>query len=247
METKILEEIGLTNNEITVYLTLLKLGSTTTGSIITEAKIASSRVYVSLENLIERGLVSYFVKNNRKYFRAEDPDNIIKEIEEIKNKVQGIIPQLKELKPSEEKEEYTTIYEGFKGFRTAFEKQIDVCEPKDEILVLGLSPQTYAFESLRTFLKNIDLRRYKKKIKLRVLLDKKLKSTIGKDREEEPYTEVKYMPENYFSPAGMNIFKDYVMLLIWEEKPFIFMIKNSKIVDSFRQYFELLWQIAKKP
>lgn len=54
------------------------------------------------------------------------------------------------------------------------------------------------------------------------------------------------MPKGYFSPAGMNIFHDYVMLLIWEEKPNVFMIKNEKISESFRQYFRFLWETAEK-
>ena len=246
METQILEKIGLSKNEIKVYLALLRLGSSSTGKIIENTSLANSRVYHSLNSLIEKGLVTFISKNNVRHFRAEDPKLILKDMEEKRKKVEEIIPQLKSLRTEQEKEQYTTIYEGFRGFRSAFEKLIESCTSNDEVLVMGLSPQAYASKSLRIFLKNIDLKRCKKKINLKIILDKKLKKTTGKDREKEPYTQVKYMPKGYFSPAGMNIFQDYIMILIWEEKPFVFMIKNQKVADSFRQYFRFLWDIAKK-
>jgi len=50
----------------------------------------------------------------------------------------------------------------------------------------------------------------------------------------------------FFSPSAMNIYKDYILLIIWEEKPKVFLIKNEKIAISFKQYFKSLWSLAKK-
>lgn len=246
METRILKDIGLSNNEINIYLELLKLSETSTGPLIKKTGIVSSRVYTSLNNLINKGLVTFITKNNIKYYKAENPEVLIKNIEEKKEQLEDIIPDLKSIVKKEEKETYSTIFEGFNGFKTAFRNQIDVCNSKDEILVIGFSPQHYAFESLITFLKNIDLKRYKKKIKLKILLPNESKNTIGKDREKEPYTKVKYMSEGFFSPTAMNIYKDYVLLIVWEEKPIVFLIKNEGIATSFKQYFESFWNLAKK-
>ena len=45
MDEKILEQIGLTKGESIVYLTLLKIGETTTGKIIEQAQISSGKIY----------------------------------------------------------------------------------------------------------------------------------------------------------------------------------------------------------
>ncbi|MBI2662108.1 hypothetical protein HYX11_01475 [Candidatus Woesearchaeota archaeon] len=246
MDTKILKDLGLSENEIKLYLELLKLGETTTGSLIKNTGMASSRVYISLNSLINRGLVTFITKNNTKYYQAENPDTLLKNIEEKKKQLESLLPELKTLTKKEEKETYSTIFEGFNGFKIAFQNQIDICTSKDEILVIGFSPQTYAFKSLRAFLKNIDLKRYKKKINLKILLPKESKTTIGKDREKEPYTKVKYMLHGFFSPTSINIYRDYVILTVWEEKPTVFLIKNDKIATSFQHYFKSLWNIAKK-
>jgi predicted DNA-binding transcriptional regulator len=77
MKEEILERLGLTKNEIKIYLYLLSCKTSTTGPIIKTLKISSSRVYESLEKLISKGLVAYFLKNNVKYYQAQDPNYLV--------------------------------------------------------------------------------------------------------------------------------------------------------------------------
>jgi hypothetical protein len=91
----------------------------------------------------------------------------------------------------------------------------------------------------------MNLKSLQKKQKLKIILDASTKDTFGKDREKEKNTEVKYMPKGYVSPAAIDIFQDYVYIFLWEEKPFVFMIKNKQIAESFKQYFHFLWSYQK--
>lgn len=245
METRQLEELGLTKNEASLYLFLLKIGETTTGKIIKETGIANSRVYESLNSLISKGLVSYNVQKDGKHFKAEDPKKFLELEEQRKRKINEFLPDLIKLKESEQKETGTAVYEGFEGFKTAFKKIIDDCPKEETIYILGFSEPTEKKESLRLFLSNMNLKSQQKKQKLKILLDNSVKQTLGKDREKEKNTEVKYMPKGYISPSAIDVFGDYVYIFLWEEKPFVFMIKNKRIAESFKQYFNFLWKIAK--
>lgn len=51
--------------------------------------------------------------------------------------------------------------------------------------------------------------------------------------KKEKYIEVRYMPKGYISPAAIDIFEDYIYIFLWEENPFVFMIKNKRIAESF--------------
>ena len=62
MNAKILENIGLTDGEIKVYLALIKLGSSTSGPITDKSGVSRSKIYNILERLIQKGLVSYTIK-----------------------------------------------------------------------------------------------------------------------------------------------------------------------------------------
>src|SRR3989338_3643963 len=93
-----LKIIGLSENEARVYLALLELGSATAQEISRKSGIKRATPYVQLEALAELGLVTSFEKTaaNKKglpagkagasktYFRAEDPEYLVKIIEREK-------------------------------------------------------------------------------------------------------------------------------------------------------------------
>jgi sugar-specific transcriptional regulator TrmB len=243
--TQTLQELGLTPNEIKIYLFLLKFGETTTGSIIKETGISNSRVYESLNNLISNGLVGYNVQKDGKHFSAQDPKTLVELEEQRKQKIESLVPQLTALSCKESAETKTAVYEGFEGFKTAFRKIINDCPRNGEILITGFPEDIYNVESLRLFLTNMNLKSAAKKQKLKVLLEQAAKKTLGPDREAEKFTEVRYMPKGFINPTGMDIFEDYVYMFLWDEKPFVFMIKNKKIAESFKSYHNFLWKMAK--
>jgi HTH-type transcriptional regulator, sugar sensing transcriptional regulator len=243
---KELESLGLSKNESKIYLFLLKNGSTTTGSIIKNTNISNSRVYETLKFLLNKGLVSYTVQKNGKHFQAVSPKTFLDIEEERKNKIETILPGLLDLEAHDSFETKTAIYEGFAGFKIAFKKIIDDCSNGGTIDILGFSKQQFSSESLKIFLSNMNLKSEKKNQKLRFILDQSAREWQGKDREGVKTNEVRYMPEGYISPAAIDVFQDYVYMFLWEERPFVFMIKNKRIAESFKQYFQFLWNIAKK-
>ncbi|MDP2934274.1 MAG: hypothetical protein Q8N59_00665, partial [bacterium] len=73
-------------------------------------------------SLIEKGLVTYNVQKNGKHFQAVEPKKILKIEEERKNKIKELIPQLEEVQSVQSSETKTAVFEGYQGFKTAFER-----------------------------------------------------------------------------------------------------------------------------
>lgn len=243
---KELQELGLSKNESAIYLFLLKHGESTSGPIIKGTRIANSRVYESINNLLAKGLITYNMQKNGKHFNAVNPSKLKELEEERMRKVEFLLPSLRQMISKEKSNTLTAIYEGFEGFKTAFNRIIEDCPEKETIYIIGFSEQPYANESLRTFLANMNLKSAKKKQNLKILMDAKSKPTLGRDRKKEKFTRVRYMPQGYISPIAVDVFQDYTYMFLWEEKPFVFMIKNSQIAQSFKQYFNFLWNLAKE-
>ena len=156
------------------------------------------------------------------------------------------MPQLQKLQVTEKEDTETAVYEGFEGWKTAFKKVVDDCPADDTIYITGFAEEPYKLESLRTFLLNLNLKSAQKRQRLKILLESSVRKTLGKDRESEKYSEVRYMPEGYIAPSAMDVFGDYVYMFMWGEKPFVFMIRNRKIAENFKKHFEFLWSIAQK-
>ncbi|MCX6741659.1 MAG: helix-turn-helix domain-containing protein [Candidatus Pacearchaeota archaeon] len=97
---KILEKLGLTENQAKVYLALLRLGSVTAGIIIKETGLHRAYVYEILEKLMDKGLVSHVIQAQRKYFEAANPKKFLEMISEEKQNIQEKEQEIKKNPPS---------------------------------------------------------------------------------------------------------------------------------------------------
>ncbi len=228
-----LKEAGLTENESKVYLSLLDLGPSLAGEISRNSGLHRRTVYDTTEMLIKKGLVGYILKNNRKLFQAVNPSRIMQIIKEKEDILGPFIQDLgfKYLKTKEKEE--TNFYKGKEGLKSIFEDQLS----NKEILILGASSKAY--ETLNFYFKWYDKARKEKKVRVRI---------IAEDREMKkiPLAEIKYLPKKYSSPVAVNIYGDKTAIILWAKKPIAIVIKNKEIADGYRNYFELMWRIAKK-
>lgn len=229
-----LETAGLTRVESKVYLTLVDLGPSLAGQITKKSGIHRRTIYDALDRLAEKGLISYIVKNNRKYFEATNPSRIVDLMKEKEDEVKNSLPELMNLFSKTKAKEETLFYKGKDGLKNAFEDQIN--ESK-EILVLGASPE--AGEIMQFYFRWYNKRRQDKKIKIKFIANIESRGKI-----KAPLSEIRYL--NDLGPAAMNIYADKVAIILWnKEKPVAIIIKNKEISDSYRIFFEHMWKTAK--
>ena len=98
MEDGILRELGFSEREIKIYLALLSLGQTTVGPIAAKTRMQHSKVYQTLEKLIDKGLVSFVIKSKTRHFEAQDPKHILGFIKEKERRFAEILPDLQQMK-----------------------------------------------------------------------------------------------------------------------------------------------------
>jgi sugar-specific transcriptional regulator TrmB len=230
-----LKAAGLTDNESKVYLALLDLGPSLAGQISRKTGLHRRTVYDVTEMLIKKGLVGYILKNNRRLFQASNPKRIMEILDEKRDFLSPVIAGLSEKfsAVTQEKEE-TNFYKGREGLKTVFEDQLEA----KEILILGASPKAY--EVLKFYFKWYDKARKQKKIRARIIAsDKKIKGIALSD--------IRYLPEKYSNPVSVNIYGDKVAIILWaSEEPLAIVIKNREIALGYRNYFEVMWKVARK-
>jgi len=228
-----LTSAGLTENESKVYLALIDLGPALAGQISRKTGMHRRTVYDTTEMLIEKGLVGYILKNNRRLFQASNPERILDIIKEKENLLEPLIKQLGEKFVMTKEKEETNFYKGKEGLKTVFEEQLSA----KEILILGASP--LAYEVLQFYFKWYDKTRKEKKIRARIIASDRKISRI-------PLAEIRYLPEKYSNPVSVNIYGDKVAIILWASSPYAIVIKSSEVAKGYRNYFELLWRIARE-
>jgi sugar-specific transcriptional regulator TrmB len=239
MEKKeLLQELGLTSSESKVYLALLELGPSLAGQISRKTGIHRRNIYDITERLIEKGLIGYIVKNNRKLFEAVSPERFKDILNQKQQELEETMPDLKFLYEKTKQKQETNFYKGIEGLKTIFQDQLEIDKENKEILILGASKS--AFEVLPFYFKWYDKYRKQKKIRVRIISSEKLHKKI-------PLSEIRYLPQKYANPLAINIYKDKVALIFWKkEKPLGIVIKEKEIAESYKKYFELMWKIARK-
>lgn len=232
-----LQELGLNRRESICYTSLLELGSSKVGKIVKKTGIPSSKIYEILDKLIQRGLVSYVIKNNIKHYQASDPNSLINYLEEKKKKIKQILPQLL-LKQKFSKKQSVELFEGQKAIFTLFTNLIADAKPKELYLVFSINEENKT-DQANLFFKNLALRRKEKKLDTRLL--KNIKYYV-----KEKHTKLKLRYTNFNLPQGTTIFRNYVILLTWVESPVAIKIESEVFANQQREFFLDLWKTAKQ-
>lgn len=249
MDTRVLEQMGLTKSEISVYLALLKLGETTAGPIVDEAKVTRSKIYDILERLKNKGLASHITKESTKYFSAANPSNVMvylddkeNEIRDQKDSLKRILPQLEQQYLVATENKTAEIFVGMKGMQNAFNLLIKEFSPEEEYYAFGAGKGENV-EKIRFFFDRLHNERIKKGVKSKIIFNTTSKG-LFKSQEKSKLVEVKYLIES--TPAAINIYKNYIIVAILTEEPITILIRNKEVADSFKEYFKVMWRLAKQ-
>ena len=248
METKVLENLGLTKGEIKVYFALLELGNSTAGPITNKSKVSPSKVYDILNRLIEKGIVSYIVKGKVKYFNAASPERLLtfiekrkEELNENEEKIREMLPQLK-LKAGK-REQKAEIFEGIRGIKTFFDMVYSETPKGGSAYAIGYP--LLASKLFHAYFTEFRRKNMKYKIRLKIIYN--YDAWFEKKRDKRPFYEQRYFPKGISTPAWIYFFGDVVgTICITEEQKICFMIKNKEVAQSYLNYFNMLWKQAIK-
>jgi len=251
MENSILEEIGLTKGEIKTYLALLKTGSVSTGPLSKEAKVSRSKLYDILDRLEKKGLVSHVTQNGVIYFQAVEPAKIKDYLREKENNLKKVekrfeeyLPQLEFLQKSSGKIKTVSVYQGLKGLISVHEHTYLKLKKGEEYLYMGIPPTQP--ETHHMYWQRDHERRIKAGIKCRLLFNEDTSREIVKNRNKYRGGEARYMPKGIKTPSYMLIYADTSVIFILGDNPTVIEIVNQETADSFRSYFNNLWNKSKK-
>lgn len=250
MDLSVLEKIGLSKAEIQIYLTLLKLGPSPLGIVVRESKFRKSTIYNNITRLQEKGLVSFVIKDSKKYFEATEPERLVefihdkkRELENYETEVNELIPKFKKSfgEPRPHAEAHVLVgIEGFKTMRRDMLKNVE-----GELLLIGAISRED--EAMPKFFETWNKTRQRKGIKIKILHKESATKKVMENKEiMGSHFETRFLSEELESPAVINIYGDRVVNVLWKnDYPLCFMIINRDIADSYRKYFNYLWKWAK--
>lgn len=242
MKKQELINLGLTDGETKAYLALLKLGSSTVGPIVKQANVAYSNIYEILDRLLEKGLISFIIKEKTKHFQAIDPSKLYefverkeKDLEKEKISLKKLIPELKKIQNQSSKQE-AEIFLGLKGIKTAYERILEDTDKKEEWLFFYIEEGKEIADKFYT-------RVYSKfrKIPAKGIANKEYQKS---EFIQKTHFKIKYV--DFPIPGNIDIFKDKLLFISWSHTPTVILITSKDMAQKFKKYFYSIWKIGKK-
>jgi len=247
MNTETLEEVGFTKGEIKVYFALLELGSSSIGNIARDSGVTAAKVYPILDKLIKKGLATYIIKSDTKYFEAATPERIMDYLDEQKNRLEEkrsalkkILPELL-LKKKLKERQTATVYETFDGIKTLYNEILgNLQKTKQDFIGFALGEEYPAEANI--FFKNYDAKRRQLKIKTKLIGMESQRSFLAKNYPKTRYLDIRYVEQTI--PSGIIIWGNKVATLIWKDVPTAFVIESKQNAEVYKKFFLELWKNA---
>jgi sugar-specific transcriptional regulator TrmB len=247
MELEILRKIGLTDGEIKVYSALVELGKAPIFKIMKNSRVSSSKVYLILDKLIQKGFVSFGIENGTKNFEITNPNAVLDYVNKKKEELNGfnkdfesIIAQIMASKGSF-KLESAQVYTGVKGIGAAFENLLEEMQKGEEYYFFSITPDELTSKNMDLFFKNYHNKRIEKGVSVKGIVHPLLSKSFLKEVLHKDYSIKHY---ELTLPTGAIIGKNRVIISLWGEQNICYEIISKRVAEKYRLFFEKIWEIA---
>lgn len=247
----ILEDLGLSEDEASVYEALLELGQSVVSPIAALAKVNRTSCYNILESLVQKKMVSKAKFRGKHSYSVDDPMRIILNLEEEKKQLEMTLQKAKAFQP-ELTRRYTQKHikpiikyvEGFEGIKELYEDSLQ-CVDKIQGVRAYSSPRDLKTD-LAEYADQYFAERTRRSIPIRTMVPdnehgKELKKVAHKFMRT-----VRLIPKEKFdfSPE-IYLYDNKFTVMSFKEK-FGFLIESKEIVDALKTAWDLAWERAEE-
>jgi sugar-specific transcriptional regulator TrmB len=238
-----LQELGLSNAQIDVYITILRLGEAKAGSIQKEVTISSSNIYIALEKLLEQGFISFIVKNKIKHYYPTDPKNLSEVIKKQKtdlkhkeNVIESLIPEIASIKQETQVLQNAQVFIGLKGLDAAYGELLKDGKKDDKLNFFYTHDGENIEEVQQYFAKTEQGGRYNTS-NMRGVVSKEYEPYLKKRKASYPYKTTSFP-----IPSNLNTYNNKTLIISWGKQVVSFLITSKEITKTFNDLFEEVWE-----
>lgn len=239
--TNALQQVGLEEEEASIYLFLVKSIESTAFEIAKATKIPRTSVYNTLESLKERGFVSTFKKNNVSYYTAESPNKLLQSLKDKEKIIESIIPEIRALVDTHDANPTIKLYTGKEGIKIAFEDILETLKQKN-LNEIYASFDPVLIEHLPQYFPDWLSRRKDLGIVTKLIIPQM--NEVPEYSKSNSHRETRVMPEAFRFESCMDIYANKIAFLSFKDGEFYsVIIESPTIVAMFKQFFLFTWNM----
>jgi HTH-type transcriptional regulator, sugar sensing transcriptional regulator len=233
--------LGLSGKEAKVYLAVLELGEANIQKIAQKSGIKRTTVYDIIASLKEKRLLTEITKGKKTLFSAEDPRKLEGQLDEKKETLKKILPELLSITNLLDKKPTIKFYEGAEGIKEVYK---DTLNYSDQELLAWVTAEAMTGFDIDWLEKYYVKKRLEKKIWVRVIApdtEDMLKQYISIDEKSLRRTKLVPAPEFPFE-VEINLYgKNRIAVMSFAERIGL-IIESPKLHRTLKSIFELNWK-----
>ena len=249
-----LNSLGLSRDEVKIYMQLLDKGNTTAGRLAQKLGMARPTLYDALQRMHDKGVVTRSLKAGVRTFSAQPPRILSKlfqqRIENLQNQqkqFQAILPQLEQKFGAHLLAQRFQYFEGVEGVQNVL---------KDMLMYQDMD--TFAFWPIKSMVEMLspDFFRWHNKERIRNNLYTR---AIWPEKEvveikTHPFLgdgvdfrrEIRVAPTQIHFTLGYWCYANKVAFLSSQRESFGFIIESAELATMQRAQFDVVWGMSKK-
>lgn len=242
MLEKYLQNIGLSDKESIIYLSLVQVDNASVLDLSKKTKLKRPTVYVVLESLAKKGLVSETTVGKKTHYQAEPPERLETFVERQKlvfeentKRIKDIIPEIKSIQRESGERPVVKYFEGKEGIMSAAYEVFYNEEGGNENIYF-----VYSRDLLNDLFSEKDLESFRK-----IRLDKKVKSKTlyvfrdGNLPSDDMADRIKIDGVKYPISCDIAIYKDKVRISILGKKLSSIFIRSPEVATTLKSLIRL--------
>lgn len=238
-KSQILKELGLSDKESLVYLTLLSIGQSSVNNIAKKSNLNRVTCYDVLKYLKEKGLASHVIKSGVRYFEAAEPSVLLGILQEKEEKLKTILPELEALKHTLKEKPSIELFEGIAGLKTVLE---DILKDKKESWFIA-DPKL--INALPFYFPHFITKKRKLSLFSKVITRDCKKMRDYKKNSPKKLVDIRFIKQTL--PTTKIIYGNKIATLTFEENNSIgIIIENKEIAETEKKLFNILWTNAQQ-
>ncbi len=242
---RVLKKYGLNDNEIQVYLHLLERVESSAYKISQELNIPRSTIYYILESLKEKKLVVSSRINNVTYYTPESFNVFLREIDDLRESLHSIIPQLKEVsRRASIRKPKVSFYTGKEHMKRIWQEMIQNYKDHKTKEVFATS-HNKLFAIFPQFFKKWVRERKKLGIQAHIVRPESERRNSQTEKYGIEQKSIRFIDDQYLSNSEITTFGDKTAIFLFDEKkPQSIVIESKEMTDIFNRLLKFIWDHA---
>ncbi len=244
---KELQEIGLEEKEIQIYLSCLAQDTPTPTQIATQTGLKRATVYFYLDKLKEKGLIEWEIHKARKHISPVPPHRGLKryikqkkeEVERSESLIKGLLAEFEKIPHNKTSDSKVYYYEGEESIRFAVGKLL--ASHKD-IYWLGSMESMVSVTGEDWWYKTFTTKRLQQGTTTYGITDRRILQYPKFSEMKEGKRFFRFLEEDFTIPAVLGVFGDSLCLFSHQKNERrLVLIENALMSQTVMFLFKALW------